>query len=80
MLCPQHREGAHPCDVIEALKVPSWPNAVWMAHQMAPSSGEPCLLMSTAVAAAARAAAGLQESRIDHGALIHLIHLSSMAP
>ena len=73
MLYTQHSWDAHPCDVTEALKVPSWPKAVWMAHQMAPSNGEPCLLMSTAVAAAAQeAAAGLQGSCMDTGGLMHL--------
>ena len=73
MLYAQRSWDTHPCDVIEALKVPSWAKAVWMAHQMAPSSGEPCLLMSTAVAAAAYAAAAGLQATVQIMA-IQLIH------
>ena len=44
---------AHPCESMAALKFPSWDKVVDIAHHIAPSRGEPCLLMRIAVAAAA---------------------------
>ena len=44
----------HPWDLITASKCPSCDSAVDTAQNMAPSKGDPCLLISTAVAAAAQ--------------------------
>lgn len=44
----------HPCEVMAPLKAPSCENAVCIAQKMAPSRGFPCLLISTAVVAAAQ--------------------------
>ena len=44
---------AYPCETMAASKLPSWEKAVDMAHHVAPSRGEPCLLIRRAVAAAA---------------------------